>query len=248
MEKIRKQKSSDLVMEYIIRQIETGEWKPGEKLMPERELAEQLGISRVPLREAIRALGAMGILRVVQGGGTYVESYRPERLARTIQAYSVLNKTLMEEVFEARIVLESQVAGLAAENRTEADLKVIAEAVEAHAELIEAWTEGNVSTDQVMEADNRLHKAVALAAHNSFLAQMVETIRETAARHNAYDQRYLLDKGHFTDSVGYHRRLYQALKERHSREAVEIMKEHVARVKKALNLEKMERDRKEENL
>lgn len=71
---------SEQVVHFILEQIRQGELRPGERLPPERELAARLGVGRPSLREALRALATLGVLRIQQGDGIYISSLDPETL------------------------------------------------------------------------------------------------------------------------------------------------------------------------
>ena len=75
--KIERKSTSQLIVDKILEQIENGELVCGDKLPPEREMAEMYGVSRVPLREAICALSIMGIIESRQGGGNYITGFKP---------------------------------------------------------------------------------------------------------------------------------------------------------------------------
>ena len=97
------------------------ELKPGDKLPPERELAEMLGVSRPSLREALRALSIMKVIEVRQGDGTYVSALKPEELVEHLEFVFMLDDSTMLQLFEARKIVE--VAEAAGDQAT-ADLGV----------------------------------------------------------------------------------------------------------------------------
>ena len=121
---IQKQSMSAQVIDHILGQIESGELKPGDKLLNERDFAEQLGISRVPLREAMCALTALGILTTRQGDGTFVNHFNEGMLGRILYIYTILDEISSGDLMELRIALEAGTAAAAAARRTDEDLEL----------------------------------------------------------------------------------------------------------------------------
>src|SRR3954464_12574462 len=110
---IRRHPLAEQAAEELLRRIGSGEWTLGEKLPGETTLAAQLGVGRSTLREAIRELSGKGILDTRQGSGVFVTALDvPENRD------AVLRKASIVSVIEARIAIEAEAAGLAAERRT----------------------------------------------------------------------------------------------------------------------------------
>ena len=105
------------VISYIKGEILKGELKQGEKLPPERELAEQLGVGRNSVREALRMLGLMGFISSTQGAGNFVSCDIEKNLAESTQMMMLLGATDYRQVSELRQGLESEAVRLAAQRR-----------------------------------------------------------------------------------------------------------------------------------
>jgi len=146
------------VAEQISGLIDAGAFPPGTRLPGERELAERLSVSRVTIREAEIALQAVGRLEIKTGSGVYVSEREPEVVASLPNASAF-------EVTEARLLVESEAAALAAHNITD-------ETVEQLAALIEQMRTGNESAAN--EADEKFHRMIAEASNN---AAMVHTVK-----------------------------------------------------------------------
>src|SRR6202011_3508097 len=112
------------VVEHVRSLISSGEVHPGDRLPPERELARKLKISRSSLRAGIGFLCAMGVLKSRHGAGTFVSSGPP-----ALSVLGALHGFLPWQMFEARLVLESNVAALAAERATDEHIAELAEEV-----------------------------------------------------------------------------------------------------------------------
>jgi len=111
---------TDDAIARIRERITAGEWGPGTRLPRESDLAQQLGLSRNSLREAVRALSLARVLEVRQGDGTYVSSLEPgELLEPTLSATDLLRGRTVLELFEVRRMLEPEAAAVAAQRADE---------------------------------------------------------------------------------------------------------------------------------
>jgi len=147
-----------------------GDWTPGERIPPERELCQQLGVGRASLREALKALEIMGMIETRLGDGTYV-CQRSEFLSRPLLwAITSSSDTEIQELVEARKLIEIELAGLAAERATPSDLKEIG----VHLDQMESSIE---DLDQFQRSDIAFHLAIAQASHNRILMNALLLIR-----------------------------------------------------------------------
>jgi len=161
--------TSDIYRKMVTHLIR-GDWSPGERIPPERELCLQLGVGRASLREALKALEIMGMIETRLGDGTYV-CQRSEFLSRPLLwAITSSSEAEAQELVEARKLIEVELAGLAAERATPADLKEIG----VHLDQMESST-GDV--DQFQRSDIAFHVAVAQASHNNILMNALLLIR-----------------------------------------------------------------------
>jgi GntR family transcriptional regulator, transcriptional repressor for pyruvate dehydrogenase complex len=156
--------------EQLISYVVTGTWKAGDRIPPERELCQQLGIARTSLREALKAMELIGMLDSRVGDGTFV-CPRSEFLSRPLLwAFTGTDRAELRDIMEAREFLEQDLAGLAAERATEAEIEAIAEALN---KMRKSIAEGQSTLDSDME----FHLAVARAAHNEVLRNAVQLLR-----------------------------------------------------------------------
>lgn len=239
---VKKHSSSEQIIDYILKKIEDREWKSGDRLPSEREFAQQLGVSRIPLREAICALSTMGILTVKQGGGTFIEEYNPEYLGKSFRTYTLLSKSLVDEIFEARIILEAEIAKLAARNRKESDLEAIHQAMIRHAEQALLLFEGKGSKQEVLEEDNGVHMGIAAATHNSFLYQMLDTVKSVGQSSHMYDDKYVKDKKEYKEAIQFHKEIYQSILEQDEERAFHAMEKHVKNVQSSLDVDRLKKE------
>ena len=115
---VRQPRISDAVFQQLKQSILSNDFKAGDKLPPERVLSEQFQVSRVAVREAIRALESAGFLMTLQGsnGGAYVTDLTFEQLANACLDLFLANKISVHELFHVRILIEPEVARLATLN------------------------------------------------------------------------------------------------------------------------------------
>jgi GntR family transcriptional repressor for pyruvate dehydrogenase complex len=156
--------------EQLISNVVNGRWKAGDRIPAERELCQQLGIARTSLREALKAMELVGMVDSRVGDGTFV-CPRSEFLARPLLwAFTGNDNTEFEEIMEARILIEENLAGLAAQRGTEEEIAAIHEAVQMLQEDI-------ARGEPILDADMAFHLAIARASHNNVLAKSVQLLR-----------------------------------------------------------------------
>ncbi|MFT9846356.1 FadR/GntR family transcriptional regulator [Aneurinibacillus sp. REN35] len=165
----KKEKISQKISRELLTMIEEGRFPPGSKLPTEMELASQFGVSRVPIREALSVLRAMGVISSQQGGGSYVEDSAPFSLLQHFHIHKA-NADNVRHLFEMRRMLEPEAAYLAALRRTPEDLKRIRDVLK----LLESEL---ISTDKTgLEADVEFHRSIIHASHNPVLIHTMENL------------------------------------------------------------------------
>ncbi|MFB6719216.1 FadR/GntR family transcriptional regulator [Kribbella sp. NPDC056345] len=188
--------------------------QPGDRLPPERELAQRLGVSRATLSQALVALEVIGAVLVRHGDGTVLtERARTGPVIEAIRAHA----DRLPEIIDARDALESKLAALAATRRTDADLVAIRTALADMERDIAAGGRG-------VEADEAFHGAVTAAAQSSLLAQMMETIHDLI-RETRLES--LSQPGRPKDSLAGHRKVAEAIAAGDPTAAALAMHEHV---------------------
>jgi GntR family transcriptional repressor for pyruvate dehydrogenase complex len=156
--------------EQLISYVVNGAWKAGDRIPPERQLCQKLGIARTSLREALKAMELIGMLDSRVGDGTFV-CPRSEFLSRPLLwAFTGTDHAELRDIMEAREFLEQDLAGLAAERATEAELEAISNAVKKMRKSI-------AKGESTLESDMEFHLAVAKAAHNEVLHNAVQLLR-----------------------------------------------------------------------
>ncbi|WP_461020644.1 FadR/GntR family transcriptional regulator [Streptomyces daliensis] len=149
------------VIERLRGEIEGGTWPVGAKLPSETTLADELGVGRSTVREALRALSSAGLVRARQGAGVFVTATRPAE-----EWPDRLRRAALADVYEVRMLVEAQAARLAAQRRTDEDRAALEAAVEARRKASHA------DDTAFVDADIALHAAVVTAAHNPVLTDL----------------------------------------------------------------------------
>jgi GntR family transcriptional regulator, transcriptional repressor for pyruvate dehydrogenase complex len=209
--------SADQVVRHVAELIERGELKPGHRLPPERELAENLGVSRPTVRAGLHALAAMGVTESRQGAGTFITEGPPRLGAGPLSFLAALHGFTRDQIFEARKVLEVGAAGLAAERGLSDRLAPMAEEVTGmFASLTEPQT--------FLVHDVRFHRAVAAASANPVLTALVEMVSSLVYETRRVSVERALD---LKESAEMHRRIYQAIRDRDPERARAEMTRHL---------------------
>ncbi len=205
---------------------------PGDRLPPERELAARLGVSRATLSQALVALEVIGAVSVRHGDGTVVTRVGAgltdtsltggpdaDATLRTVEAIRA-HADRLPEIIDTRDALETKLAALAAERRTEGDLDRIDAALRAMADDIMAGGRG-------VEGDERFHAAVTAAAHSLLLARLMEEISDLIKETRLES---LGQPGRPRDSLVGHQKVADAIHAQHPVAAAAAMHDHVAMV------------------
>lgn len=203
------------IVAQIREQLAEGQLKPGDQLPPERELAEQFQVSRASVREAMRALESMGLLKIKSGDGTFVASSLDSLLSPF--SPTILRQDLLRDVFEARKLLEPEIAALAAKR---AGLQHVArlEAILANqARQIAAGGSG-------VEADTAFHSLLAQAAKNQVFLRLNESIVDSLRESR---ERSLQVPGRAVRSLAGHRAILEAIRSRNAGKARRAMLAHL---------------------
>ncbi|HET8568978.1 MAG TPA: FCD domain-containing protein [Candidatus Limnocylindria bacterium] len=170
---IRQARASGEIVSQIERAIFSGRLSAGDRLQSERELAEEFGVSRITVRDALRILEARGLISVKVGasGGAFVAESSVDRVSESISTMVLLRRMTLSELAEARTVVESATAELAAQRRSDEDLRRLEAAVERGKKVVRDHAPHT-------EASMDFHVAIAEAARNELLSATVRAYRD----------------------------------------------------------------------
>jgi GntR family transcriptional repressor for pyruvate dehydrogenase complex len=216
------------VVNHIRSLIENGTLQPGDKIPPEREFARTLKISRASLRTGIGYMAAMGVMKVRHGVGTFVADGPPEFGKASLGLMGALHGFQTWQMFEARIILESNIAALAAERGKDEHYTAMAEEV---AEMFAAME----NPADFLIHDLLFHRIISQASGNPILAAVIETITSAL-----YDKRRKTVERSIDmrESAEMHREIYRAIRARKSQEARKLMEEHLRMAQTSQGMER----------
>jgi len=156
---------ADQIAKKILDLVRTGNLKPGDQLPTERDLAQMLQVSRPSLREALRGLQILGVIKTRQGGGAYVSSLDASDLLAPLQILITLNEDNVEGLYEARVMVDGRVARLAAERLSDADIERLLAMVAVQETLVNDPLGFRVS-------DLEFHRTIMDGTRNPFLSRV----------------------------------------------------------------------------
>jgi DNA-binding FadR family transcriptional regulator len=168
----------ELVVDQIRRVIYLGRFLPGDKLPPERELAQQLGVSRTTVREAIRLLEGEKLITVKRGatGGIIVSSPN-KKTATEKRNILAAHAQELQDIFEYRLAIECYTVRRAAERRTQQDIDYLTNMMSLMEQIAVLIDEGKSSVAEYSAADTRFHIGIATASKNARMEAAIEEIR-----------------------------------------------------------------------
>lgn len=211
------------VVNHIRAMIENGTLQPGDKIPPEREFARALKISRASLRTGIGYLAAMGVMKVRHGVGTFVADGPPEFGKASLSLMGALHGFQPWQMFEARILIEGQLAALAADRGKDEHHAALAE------EVAEMFATIETPSDYLIH-DILFHRTISQASGNPILAAVIETI--TSALYDS--RRKTVERSiDLRESAEMHREIYRAIRARHGEEARRLMEQHLRMAQEA---------------
>ncbi|ETF08019.1 FCD domain-containing protein [Pseudomonas moraviensis] len=233
-DQIRQRRLSDDIVERLEGMILEGTLKSGERLPAERTLAEQFGVSRPSLREAIQKLAAKGLLVSRQGGGNYVVEGLGSTFSDPLLQLLESNPEAQRDLLEFRHTLEASCAYYAALRATDVDRERLTAAFEELQDCYSRYEE--VSRAEEGAADAKFHLAIAEASHNAVLLHTIRGLFDLLKRNvvtnigGMYKQR--------TETrdmlISQHRELYLAIIEGRAEQAREVSSRHILYVQEVL--------------
>lgn len=205
------------IIDVIKKRIATGELKVGDVLPSERNLAATLKVSRVPVREAIKTLEYMGVLKQVKGKGYVIQNTTIDELYDKISFAIEIGEGTIAELFELRELIETMVVRLACKRRTDRDLFDMKQAIELNRFHIE--NNCPVETDS-----NKFHEILVSSARNNILKKMYMTLSSFLQYSKGVSLQEYTRKN---ESLEHHERIYNFVLKQDSDGAEEAMRQHL---------------------
>ena len=219
-QRVRVGRVSEEVVKQVQEAIFSGLLEPGDRLPSERELAEQFGLSRMSVRDALRALESFGLIQIKVGstGGAFIREPNFDPFRETLASMLRSKKASILELAEARMIVETATAELAAQRATPEDLEALRQSVEGARRSIESG-DLNYGPHSV-----NFHAALARAAQNHVLNLTVQSFRASFAD---VLEKLLPTTDMAERALKDHWDLYQAIENRDSARARQLMEEHL---------------------
>lgn len=213
------------VYEEVAKRLErlvTEDRKPGDKLPPERQLAEMFGVSRSSIRDAIRTLELAGMVERRQGAGTVVREASADSVVTPISNILMRKRKEVAELLDVRKMIEPPLAARAALHANSEELAEMADILRRQEEKVRRG-------ELAIEEDSEFHYAIALAADNTVVLKVLDVLMELLRDTR---ERSLQAEGRLQKSFAGHQRILAALKRRDAAAAERAMRRHVEEVEK----------------
>jgi GntR family transcriptional repressor for pyruvate dehydrogenase complex len=212
------------VYEEVARRLQAlivdGQLKPGDRLPPERELVRQFQVSRGSVRDAIRVLEVMGLVRSRQGEGTAVRELSADALILPLATALARKRELVTELFDVRRMIEPPIAARAAVHATDEEIRRL--------EAILVRQRARMRRGEVtVEEDSEFHYTIALTSRHTVVRKVVDVLMDLLRESRA---RSLLVDGRQETSLTGHRRILRAIRRRDPRAAEKAMRLHLKQI------------------
>lgn len=204
-----------------------GKLKPGDRLPPERALAEMLGVSRTSLREALKLMEAAGLIFIKRGQGIFVADHDPDQYMDNFLSHLLVSDDKLSELFEIRKVLETEAASWAALRGSESQIKELEKLVEDTLTSLEKYM-SNKST-LLAEHDIEFHRKLIEASNNSVLIRVMDSLYDLlmGSKSKAMTVPKRAEK-----SLQEHKMIVEALSQRDAQSAKKAMLNHIQNAEK----------------
>ena len=228
---------STRIYEEIVRQIKgmiaEGRLRSGDRLPPERDLADKFVVSRTSVREALRALETLGLLEIRPGEGTFVRAVSVDALVEPLARAMLSQREAITELFEARRLIEPAIAAFAARRATREEVHEMERILDEQAKEIASGRTGLLQ-------DAQFHAAIGAAAHNRAITRIAHAIMDLLTQSR---EESLSTPGRPERSHQNHRRILQAITRRDPRGAEQAMLEHLDTVETLVRGDRATADR-----
>lgn len=216
----------DIVVDEILSMIAKGVYKENDKLPPERYFVEYFGMSRVTIRESFKKLSMLGVIRIKQGEGTFVNKVNLGTMMQPLFSSIVLDNLSVAQIYDARLYVESGMARLAAKNAVPEQIERLQELIHEMDVEVENNDAGRFS-----QLDIAFHEYIGEMSQNHILDATYRTIKNILSKYITTSN---LSPKTVTISQQYHRDIVAAIGKGDEREAGALMEKHVEITKENL--------------
>ena len=223
---VRTQRVSDEIVGQVKEALFTGKLRVGDRLPPERELAEKFEASRASVREALRSLEQEGVIQIRKGvnGGIFVVDLDHRPVAKSLRTLLELRKISIHHISEARLIFEPEAARLAAQRAKPEDLQQLEEVIQKMGEAVGR-------RELPRSHDLMFHQLIARAAANPILEMLAGSMLEVASKAITELQPSLATLRHVLRS---HENIFEAIRDRNPELAFQTMYEHIVDIQRRL--------------
>jgi GntR family transcriptional repressor for pyruvate dehydrogenase complex len=218
MPKLIRASLTDQIFDYMRQKIASGEWKAGEKIPSENELAETLGVSRMSLRAAIQRANAFGFTETRVGSGTYVVDFSMKDLFKNLYEFKLL-QTDRAQINEFRMIIQIGSVRLAFEHNND-----LSQDIATLESIYQTMCRCSAEKDYTAfyDADYKFHECVCNLSHNQYISLLYEAIASTwfdVAKTNT--DRSITEHKNDKLVLEFHRRILEGIKERNINKCIQ---------------------------
>ena len=221
----RRGRVSEEIVAYLKRLIATGQLKVGDRFPAERELADQLEVSRNSVREALHTLEVTGLIESRQGGGNFVREPGMDSIREPLSSVLITQDGVIRDILDARRMMEPPMAQRAAEHATRDHLTRMGAVLEQQEKAVACGESGS-------EQDTEFHHALAEATGNTVIVKLVEAMMEVLY---ASRERHLQTADRAQASLRGHRKVLAAITRRDPEGAYKAMLAHLEDVEHVIS-------------
>jgi len=233
---VKRGKISERIAQQIKSKILSGSMKPGDKLPPERELVQRFQASRISVREALKSLEASGLLAIKPGSGVFITEINSKLMSESLSSILRIQKTSVNQLTEARVILEPNIARLASERITPQDLLKLEQNIRDTSKTLKSDSPSLTSSQNI-----EFHSLIAEATHNTVIALTMKTLFTVLKEMTVEITDDLSKRKKISaDAVRYHRKILRALREKDSKKVYELMLKHILEIQRGFSRAKPE--------
>jgi len=221
LEPLKRKKLFQEIVERIQQSIRQGDLKPGDQLPTERDLTQQLNVSRTSVREALLTLEIMGYIEIKQSKGAFVREVKLEDIIEPITSAIYVDNQMVLDLLNVRDLIEAETSRLAALNATLEDLKKIENAIADAKNEVEKGGLG-------LKGDDLFHTAIASSSGNQIYELIMYLIRDLLSKSR---EATLKIHGQPAKTVEDHIMIFESIRDRDPERAQKYMKEHLSKAK-----------------
>ncbi|MCI8297202.1 MAG: FadR family transcriptional regulator [Lachnospiraceae bacterium] len=215
---IKKVRVGEQVFQQMKGLLISGEWRPGDKLPSETELAEQFGISRITVRQALQRLSALNLIETRLGEGSFVKTVEIDQPLDNLISIAYLGTKTQSQVLEFRTILEVASAGLAAIRAGDEDLLLLQENL-SHMKAIAAQKDDDAFSDLDLE----FHTAIGQITKNPLIIRTNSILRDVLEP----SMKEVIQRMGYETALRYHAQIIDAIRQKDSALAEDLMRKHI---------------------